>query len=70
MAAARQLQAERDAQIERLTAQLAAANSEQDAELERLRAQVAELKDERDLEIEALTEERDRLDAALAVRAT
>ena len=36
-------------------------------EVERLRAQLAGLREDRDLEVEALTEERDRLDAALAV---
>ena len=43
--------------------------AERDAQIGRLRAQLAGDKDDRDLEIEALTEERDRLDAALAVRA-
>ncbi len=65
--AARQLLAEREAQIERLRSQLAAVDREQNVELEQLRAQLAGFKDDRDLEIEALTEERDRLDAALAV---
>ena len=41
--------------------------AERDAEARRLAAQLAALKEDRDLEVEALTEERDRLDAALAV---
>ena len=42
--------------------------AERDAQIERLSAQLAGYKEDRDLEVEALTEERDRLDAALAVR--
>ncbi len=42
--------------------------AERDAQIERLREELTGYKEERDLEMEALTEERDRLDAALAVR--
>ena len=42
--------------------------AERDTQIERLSAQLAANREERDMEMEALTEERDRLDAALAVR--